>query len=483
MKKILLGCLFIILNQDFLVAQWEPDQRLTFDDSSSVTSYSNARCIAASCDTLHIVWHDLRNGNSEIYYKRSIDRGTTWGIDTRLTNDNGKSYYPSIAVLGPNVHVVWMDERDANREIYYKRSTDGGDSWEGDVRLTNNFANSYFPSIAVSGSDVHVVWHDERDSITGELYYKHSTDNGVTWSSDLRLTSQPEYSGMASIAVLAQYLHIVWYDRRDNNYEIYYKRSTDNGASWEQDVRLTNNSFLQSHPSIVLSGSNVHVVWVDWREAGTFYPEIYYKRSTDGGITWGTDARLTNNPLDSDCPSVAASGSNIHVVWQDWRSLSDYEMYYKQSTDAGTTWSNDFRLTNNAADSRFASIAIADSSVHVIWSDVRNDNCEIYYKRNLRGNIGVEEKKALELSRRVITIVPSMFRDKIVFRFTESCHGPVAVTLYNINGARIFQQVHLVSANSLTLSNRLIRRLSAGVYFLAVSSDHRELAKVKLIKY
>ncbi len=48
-------------------------------------------------------------------------------------------------------------------EIYYKRSTDAGVSWGADTRLTNNTADSEYPSVAVSGSVVHVVWHDDRD--------------------------------------------------------------------------------------------------------------------------------------------------------------------------------------------------------------------------------------------------------------------------------------------------------------------------------
>ena len=48
--------------------------------------------------TIHVVWHDDRDGNTEIYYKRSTDNGTTWGADTRLTTDISWSERPSVAV-------------------------------------------------------------------------------------------------------------------------------------------------------------------------------------------------------------------------------------------------------------------------------------------------------------------------------------------------------------------------------------------------
>ena len=129
---------------------------------------------------MNVVWFDNRDLNYEIYYKRSIDAGESWGADTRLTNNTAWSLYPSISVSGQVVHVVWNDERDFNNEIYYKRSTDAGVSWGFDTRLTNNTALSWFPSVSVSGSSVHVVWQDHRDD-NSEIYYKlNPTGNPVS---------------------------------------------------------------------------------------------------------------------------------------------------------------------------------------------------------------------------------------------------------------------------------------------------------------
>ncbi len=168
MKKIIF--LFVIahctLNIDNCLCQWQPDVRLTNDPAVSYTSSNNAWCIASSGNDVHVVWYDGRDGNAEIYYKRSLDEGISWGVDTRLTNNSGYSMYPSVAVSGSVVHVVWYDNRDGpfgNDEIYYKRSTDGGVSWGADTRLTNNTAESRNPSASVSGQVVHVVWDDKRD--------------------------------------------------------------------------------------------------------------------------------------------------------------------------------------------------------------------------------------------------------------------------------------------------------------------------------
>src|SRR4030095_7468017 len=160
----------------------------------------------------------------------------------------------------------------------------------------------------------------------GEIYYIHSTDGGISWGQDTRLTNNPAPSGIASITVSGQVVHVVWYDLRDGTTKIYYKRSTDEGINWGADMRLTNNPALSQYPSLLVSGSTVHVVWQDKRDGN---PEIYYKRSTDGGISWGADTRLTNNSANSLLSSVAISGSVVHTVWQDYRD-GNYEIYYKR---------------------------------------------------------------------------------------------------------------------------------------------------------
>jgi hypothetical protein len=176
MYKLIFFLAFVIivhctLKIEDCMCQWQTDVRLTNDPGYSFTSFNNAWCIASSGSVVHVVWQDVRDGNYEIYCKRSTDAGVSWGPDTRLTNYTAYSTNPSVAVSGSNVHIVWFDFRDGNREIYYKNSIDGGNTWSSDTRLTNNTDYSFYPSVAVSGSVVHIVWHDYRDG-NWEIYYK-----------------------------------------------------------------------------------------------------------------------------------------------------------------------------------------------------------------------------------------------------------------------------------------------------------------------
>src|SRR5665647_3188592 len=102
-------------------------------------------------------------------------------------------------------------------------------------------------------------------------------------------------------------------------------------AQWQPDVRLTNDPGLSTTTAhsnaqcIASSGDTVHVVWKDNRDGGN--NEIYYKRSTDGGTIWGTDTRISHDNNFSANPSISTSGSNVFIVWDD-----DNEIYYNHST-------------------------------------------------------------------------------------------------------------------------------------------------------
>jgi hypothetical protein len=362
-------------------AQWISDVRLTNDAGSSQASGNNAWAIAADGDNLHVVWYDNRDGNDEIYYKRSADGGVSWGSDTRLTINNAASQIPSVAVTGSIVHITWADLRDGNNEIYYKRSTDGGTTWGSDIRLTTDAAISILPSLAVSGAAVHVVWRDSRDG-NQEIYYKGSSDGGTTWGADTRLTNSIGTSTSPSVAADGQYVYAAWQDNRDGNAEIYFKSSSNSGTSWGTDTRLTNDIANSNAAAVAAAGSDIHVVWNENRDGNT---EIYYKHSATGGQTWGTDTRLTNDPAISSGASIAASGQIVHTTWRDDRN-GNPEIYYKRSANYGGSWSADLRLTNDANISFTPSVAASGSAVHVVWRDTRDGNNEIYYKSDSTGN-------------------------------------------------------------------------------------------------
>ena len=367
-------------------AQWQPDVRLTNNDSSSVTSWSNARSVAASGDTVHVVWYDHRDGNDEIYYKRSTDNGATWGfLDTCLTDDPSVSNYPSVAASGSGVIAVWIDSRDTTPswpKVFYKRSVNNGQTWGADARLSDDSSSAGHPSVTFSGSVVQAVWADNRNG-NPEIYTNRSNDGGGSWGPDTRLTVNSYTQDDPSAAVSGSYVHVVWRDQRVGLHdEIYYKRSTTSGTTWGNDTLLSiGDAYGSSSPSISVSGSVVHVAWFDAPRGGEF-EEIYYKRSTDNGATWDPVTRLTYNIDRSWYPSISSYGSTVQVVWYD--GGGSYDIYSKRSTDNGTTWSPDTRLTTECIENASCqSVSITATTAHMVFMRMVGSNREIYYKRRL----------------------------------------------------------------------------------------------------
>src|SRR4030095_6496918 len=102
----------------------------------------------------HVVWFDQRDGDWEVYYKRSPFWGLWWEEDTRISNGALNSWFPSVAVSGLVLHVIWNDEKDGNREIYYRRDSTGnlvgkqniGSEIPKQFRLEQNYPNPFNPA-------------------------------------------------------------------------------------------------------------------------------------------------------------------------------------------------------------------------------------------------------------------------------------------------------------------------------------------------
>jgi len=361
------------------LADWSVAKRLTWTSGDS----KDPSVAIDSNNHIHIVWWDETPGISEIYYKRSIDGGTTWGAVKRLTWTSGWSYYPTIAIdSSDHIHVVWEDYAPGNAEIYHKKSTDGGTTWSANKRLTWTSDNSYVPVIAIDSSDtLHVVWYDET-SDNSEIYYKNSTDGGTTWSTTQRLTWTSDFSYDPVMAIdSSDTLHVVWEDYLPGNDQLYYRRSADGGSTWSTAKRITWTSSECWWPALAIDANDhIHTIWTDYTSGGVY--DIYYKRSTNGGTTWSAAQRLSWTSGASNEPAIATDKNNhIHVVWED-DTPGKGELYHKESTDAGVTWNVTQRLTWTSMLSWSAALAIDSSNtIHVVWSDDTPGNAEIYYKR------------------------------------------------------------------------------------------------------
>ena len=77
---------------------------------------------------MYVVWFDYRDGDGDIYFNYSIDEGATWKandirLDTGDTPGANKSEEPKVNCSGDNIYVVWTDDRNGMRDIYFNTAS------------------------------------------------------------------------------------------------------------------------------------------------------------------------------------------------------------------------------------------------------------------------------------------------------------------------------------------------------------------------
>jgi hypothetical protein len=324
----------------------------------------------------------------------------TFYAPSNISNNSGNSSAPYIVVdVSGNINVVWHDYTSGNYEIYFRRSTDNGVSWSQTANLSNSSGDSFYPTIAVDSSgNINFVCCDSTQS-NYEIYFRRSTDDGASWSQPINISNNAETSYKPVIvADSSGKITVVWEDFSLGNFEIYSSFSNDNGANWNQAVNVSNNTKTSRNPMVAVDSSgNINVVWHDYTP-GNY--EIYFSRSIDNGVTWTPEVNISNNTENSFSPFLAVdSFANLNVVWYDY-STGNNEIYFCRSTDNGVSWSQTINISNNTTYSYWPVIAVDSAvNINVIWSNDVSGKHEIYFCRSTDN--GVSWSQVLNISNTV----------------------------------------------------------------------------------
>jgi len=342
--------------------------------------------MAVNESNIHIVWlNDYKN----VIYSKSINGGVNWSAPLSLYNATSNIQWPVIGVNNNTVHISWS--RAYN--IYYQNSTNNGNNWNPE-KVISNQTGSYAigPRMFLDDDNIHIAWLNENEL---EVYYRRSLDGGVTFDNgqgvgeDRRLTFSPSVVGLPLIAGYQNNLSVTWMDERNGDFEIYWMISKNNGNTWEDglghiglDRRLTFTGVTDY--ALEVYGSNIYIVWNKYVFPGPTYT-MYYCNSSDNGLSWSSAQILSGPSPGMGQPNINVEGNQISVVWQDRRDDGTHEqIYLKNSTDGGITWNSDLRLTYNLSrKSQTPQIIVINNTTHLVWSDMFPDNDrEIMYKRS-----------------------------------------------------------------------------------------------------
>lgn len=305
-----------------------------------------------------------------------------WSSETRLTTHPKSDWSPSIIQTNDGrIWVVWHSYKNEEADLYYRIYN--GTAWSQDNRLTDDIKQDGTPAIAeMNDGTIWVVWASNRSG-NFDILHKTSSTGGLTWSNEIPLVTDPSDDLSPSITQTSDgRIWVVWHSRRTGNDDLFYKVSSDNGATWSMDNQLTQDVAHDRAPSITQTKEGV--IWVVWHSYRIGGSEIFYKTSSNSGLTWSPDTRLTKDPDFDLCPSIMqARDGYIWVVWESDRvsysGVPQDDVFYK--IYSGSTWSSDTPLTSNISDDIMPVIMQSKNlTIWVFWTSNRNDNYDIYYK-------------------------------------------------------------------------------------------------------
>lgn len=320
-----------------------------------------------------------------LFLARSPDSGRTWqttmAYEAPQEPGTGGSRRAMIAVDptdANNIYVGWQKGRAGSgepRKAMLSISRDGGQSFEPPMELSDDRGGSQ-PRPAVDGDGVaHVLWFIETAGLPSDpppnrpLVYQRSTAEGRTWSEVEEIDALNAGFSFGRKPLLAadpnsSALYAIWYgnpdpqaqrpepgepstDEFDDN-EIMARVSLDSGATWSEprfvndEVEVANIQHYDPGIAIAPNG-RVDVAWYDFR----------------------------NSPV----PEASAEGGN---------DGGSQDVYYGFSTDEGSSWSENVRVSdriidrtigvwsNNAHSHTNVGIASTDDTVYLAWQDTRN---------------------------------------------------------------------------------------------------------------
>jgi len=212
-----------------------------------------------------LAWSDEAEGNREITFARIATDSSITSGPTRLTNDSAVSEQPSLVWTGNGYGLAWTDQRDLNKEIYVLVLDNLGAPSGTPQAVTADAAISAQPSLAWTGSEFGVAWTDERD-LNREIYFRLISAPGVPQGLlPTRITNDSDTSDQPALAWTGEEFGVAWRDTRIFNAEIFFARIGDDGLRPDLvDLRVSIDLGLVSRaPDMVWHGTGYAVVWDD----------------------------------------------------------------------------------------------------------------------------------------------------------------------------------------------------------------------------
>lgn len=308
--------------------------------------------LADQAGNLHVAYARYTDGYYDLYYARSSDKGDTWAWPVGISNvRKGIAVGGAALAIDGNgrLHVAWLQiltENSLDRSVWYSRSSDGGQTWERPLQITDVYGYSEV-NIAVTGKEtIHLMWNGAGGKLAGR-YHQWSADGGESWTAAVKILGVGGWAGEPQMVVDgAGTLHLVTSSSvADPMVYTFW-----DGATWAEPVEVSNAGgerlMMVLHEGNKLSvvvpsdlrESNFHALrWTTRRISAPYVPPR--PLATPAPVPTILPA-ITAAPVSTTSPASApVSESTPTATWQGGsRSSSAGDLPPAVDSDRNSAW-------------------------------------------------------------------------------------------------------------------------------------------------
>jgi hypothetical protein len=312
-------------------------------------------------------------------------------VGTPVTDLPATVEQADIAVNELGVHIVWVDDRSGNREVYYKVRSNVSGEWSEAEQLSMSGVEARAPEVACGGDVVHVVWQDYGRGNWAVEHRERAAD-GVWSEVSTVMESQVETGGdpgqrcemaMEPALTVCGGQPVVAVPLMADRLRVF--RRTAEGA-WVGTLLVTSPEsehvaeYSKVLPQAVTLTSDGRACDLFWQEV--LYSDWILKRSRGESCAeaWGPRERLTYVRGDHGV-AAASSGTSVQTVWiRSLQGLPPHALVHGPSDvlRADGSWHPD--------------VAATEGLLAVSWEDYRHGQPAIYLLLNGQGAAQREER-------------------------------------------------------------------------------------------
>ncbi|MCK9452299.1 MAG: carboxypeptidase regulatory-like domain-containing protein [Bacteroidales bacterium] len=162
--------------------------------------------------------------------------------------------------------------------------------------------------------------------------------------------------------------YLVW----DQWGDLMFRKSTNGGLSWGTKSTIYNGiDYGAKYPVIAAANGNVFVFY--YRNT-TGKSQIFMLKSSNDGQSFGSEIQITDANQGAQVPQIAISGDTLVLAYEDRDFLSNPQIFIMKSVDAGQSWSASLQVSATTEGARWCNIALKGNQIFAFWNDQTGPN-------------------------------------------------------------------------------------------------------------